>query len=110
PATSHTNNVSSTSNPTIRPPPPPWINSRLHYTTHHAIRSTRLHIPPPSGIIQSARACSSVGRTLHSHCRGQRFESAQVHPRHPLRVVFIASAVQTAPYLDACPAPRYSTL
>src|SRR5205814_784202 len=96
-ASSTINKVSSTRNTIIRAPPSAWINSRLHYTTHHAIRSTRLHIPPPSGIIQSARACSSVGRTLHSHCRGQRFESAQVHPSHPLRVVFIASAVQTAP-------------
>lgn len=25
-------------------------------------------------------ACSSAGRALHSHCKGRRFESAQVHP------------------------------
>ena len=37
---------------------------------------------PPAQRVQSAqfhRACSSVGRALQSHCRGQGFESPQVH-------------------------------
>ena len=45
--------------------------------------STKPHLDNPSAQrVQSAqfhRACSSVGRALQSHCRGQGFESPQVH-------------------------------
>src|SRR4051794_36849335 len=34
-----------------------------------------LHEPSPT------RGCSSAGRALHSHCRGQGFEPPQLHDR-----------------------------
>ena len=35
--------------------------------------------------ISVAWACSAAGSALHSHCRGRRFESDQVHQKDKIR-------------------------
>jgi hypothetical protein len=47
-------------------------------------RNHALQIAGTSVIIRGAWVCSSAGRALHSHCRGQRFEPAQIHQSRPL--------------------------
>ena len=49
-------------------------------------------------LFTSLRACSSVGRALHSHCRGQGFEFPQVHSRQKDR---------TAPVFLRCGGRRH---
>ncbi len=41
--------------------------------------------PSLSGAPREARGCSSDGRALQSHCRGQGFDSPQLHQPSPLR-------------------------
>ena len=39
----------------------------------------------PSEQVNTARGISTVGSALHSHCRGQRFESAMLHQTQEIR-------------------------
>ena len=49
----------------------------------HGVDVDRVRFPAARkrAIKRHTRACSSVGRALHSHCRGQGFEFPQVHTR-----------------------------
>ena len=62
--------------------------SKYHVDGENARRCLRIG-PAPS--FANDGACGSVGRALHSYCRGQRFESAQVHHEKTMTSVVVFS-------------------
>ena len=51
----------------------------------HFSRSHDILFNVPSEQVNTTRGISTVGSALHSHCRGQRFESAMLHQTQEIR-------------------------
>ena len=51
----------------------------------HFSRSHNILFNVPSEQVNTIRGISTVGSALHSHCRGQRFESAMLHQTQEIR-------------------------
>ena len=59
----------------------------LHFSENYAIILSVLSASPPDTKRISAWGISTVGSALHSHCRGQRFESAMLHHKRTLILI-----------------------